>query len=117
MSACTWLRIGALAGLLAACAGGQLGPETCEIEVVQLAEQRTRPDGLDIAYRVRGRAGAAAVVWLSARRASRDYLSGRGVDVGPGPFEAIVELKLTGPAPEYVAVLELSSGKRCRAAP
>jgi hypothetical protein len=111
------MRAAATIATLVGCAGGQIGPETCELRVTKLHEQRTSSRGFDIAYQVHGRAGTEAVVWLAAQRAPQDYISGKGVDVGPGPFDAIVELALTAPAPSYVAVLELASGKRCRAEP
>ena len=88
--------------------------DQCELKVLGLEEWSVGPDGPDTAYRVRGEAGSGAVVWLSARTAQGKYISGKGVNVGPGPFEAIVELKLTGRPTEYLVVLEVA-GRRCKA--
>jgi hypothetical protein len=74
-------------------------------------EQWDTRQGLDLAYRVRGEAGSPGVVWLAARD-RQEWISGRGVDVGPGPFEAIVDLKLTGVPEEFRVVLEVA-GRRC----
>lgn len=71
-------------------------------------------DGPDVAYRVRGSAGSPGVVWLVAKRPAGDYVAGFGVDVGPGPFEAIVDLKLTANPERFEVVLEVA-GRRCRA--
>jgi hypothetical protein len=70
--------------------------------------------GLDVGYRVRGVAGSPATTWLAAQNPSGSYVSGRGVEVGPGPFEAIVQLELTGIPQSFVIVLEVA-GRRCRA--
>ena len=70
--------------------------------------------GLDVGYRVRGVAGSPATTWLAAQNPSGSYVSGRGVEVGPGPFEAIVQIELTGIPESFVIVLEVA-GKRCRA--
>jgi hypothetical protein len=69
--------------------------------------------GLDAAYWVRGAAGSPATVWLAAKNPSGSYVSGYGVEVGPGAFEAVVELDLTGKPEKLVVVLEVS-GKRCK---
>jgi hypothetical protein len=100
---------------LAACAtGGAPSPDRCKIDVVGLEERRARPDGIDVFYRVRGEAGSPAIVWLVAENPTGAYVPGYGVDVGPGRFEAIVDLKLTGMPKKFIAVLEVA-GKRCRA--
>jgi hypothetical protein len=101
--------------LLSGCLwGGSDAPDHCSVDIVGIEEWRSAPGAFDTSYRVRGKAGSAAVVWLAARVGSGRFLSGKGVDVGPGPFEAIVDLDLTGPPLEYLAVLEVA-GRRCRA--
>lgn len=104
----------ALAGLLAGCATPVADPRRCQLDVV--AEERwvETPLGLDAGYRVRGHAGSAGTVWLAARAASGHYVSGYGVPVGPGRFEAIVELRLNLPPERFVAALEVA-GERCSA--
>lgn len=97
----------------AGCAAGARGPQSCEIEVVGLESRVQHDRGVDISYRVKGYAGTRGVVSLVASRHDGGYLSGKGVEVGPGPFVAIVEQKLTGPAAGYVALLEVAQG-RCR---
>jgi len=105
----------AIAGLatLAGCLGGG-GQPSCKIEVVKLEKWQLRPGALDAAYRVRGQAGAPAVVALSAKLGPGNYITGPGVEIAPGPFVAIVDLKLTGAPPELVAVLDVG-GRRCLA--
>ncbi len=111
-------RGGAAALLVAAAWLGGLGcasgprPDRCKIEVVGLEELRTEGGVFDVAYRVRGEAGSPARVWLAARRGQGDYVSGGALEVGPGPFQAVVELELTGRPAEYVAVLQVG-GRRC----
>ena len=106
---CTRSKVAALlvALLGLACAGGS-SESRCRIEVVgrEGASQR------DFAYRVRGEAGSPAVVSLVAKLGPQNYITGDGVEVGPGPFEAIVELKLTGAPPQMLTMLEVGS-KRC----
>ncbi len=108
------LSVTAAAILGVGCLGGAPGPETCEIEIVGVESSVSNNRAFDISYRVKGYAGTPAVVSLVAQQHDGGYLSGKGVDVGPGPFVAIIEQKLTGPAAGYVALLEIASG-RCRA--
>ena len=102
--------------LLGAClfGGGGTGLDHCEIRVRGVEKWQVSSEGADVAYRVAGRAGSAAVVWLVARNSSGGYVSGPAVEVGPGRFEAIVDLELTGVPQSFVAVLE-SAGHRCKA--
>jgi hypothetical protein len=100
----------------AGCASG--GAETLDFDACELKAVRTETwvvtdQGLDAAYWVRGAAGSPATVWLTAKNPSGSYVSGYGVEVGPGPFEAVVELDLTGKPESLVVVLEVS-GKRCK---
>ena len=67
---------------------------------------------LEIAYRVRGEAGAEGKVWLAARTAERTWISGGALEVGPGAFSAIVDLHLTGRPERYSVVLQVA-GQRC----
>lgn len=108
--------LGAAAALaLAACASSGARPiDECKIRVVGVETWAQGSEGLDAAYRVKGSSGSSATVWLAAQNRTGTYVSGPGVSVGPGPFEAIVELKLTGEPKSFVAVLEVA-GKRCRA--
>lgn len=88
--------------------------DRCKLEVVELEKWEGRASGLDVSYIVRGEAGTKAKVWLAARNPSGQYVSGYGVEVGPGPFQAAVELKLTGEPESFIALLE-TRVKRCRA--
>jgi len=110
------LCIPALALGLVACSafGGAPGPDHCEVEVVGVESVTDRPDAFDISVRVRGEAGSPAVVSLAARSPDDSYVAGYGVEVGPGPFEAIVDQKLTGRPAGLVVLLEVA-GNRCRA--
>lgn len=110
------LSITVLAFTLAACSGlgGPPGPDHCKVDVIGVESVTDRPDAFDIAVRVRGEAGSPAVVSLAARTAPDSYVAGHGVEVGPGPFEAIVEQKLTGRPAGLVVLLEVA-GSRCRA--
>jgi hypothetical protein len=90
-----------------------MAPDQCEIRVVGVEDYRTRADGIDVGYRVRGKAGSPATAWLAARSASGTYVAGYGVNVGPGPFEAIIDLKLTGMPERFLALLEVA-GNRCK---
>ncbi len=94
--------------------GGGAGLQQCAIVVVGIDRWEQTHRGPDVAYHVRGSAGSRGVVWLAARRGDGDYVSGLGVDVGPGPFEAIVDLKLTALPRQFEVVLEVA-GRRCRA--
>lgn len=101
----------ALALVALGCARGP-NPERCKVEIIELARFDPRPGDVRAAYRVEGEAGSPAKVWLAAKRAEGDYVSGDALPVGPGPFRAEVDLRLTGRAAEYVAVLEVA-GHRC----
>ncbi len=102
--------------LLASCAGGS-GAPSCRVEVVKLEKWQLRPGALDAEYRVKGQAGAPGVVSLVAKLGSGDYITGPGVQVGPGPFIAIVELKLTAPPPELLTLLEVGATRCSDSAP
>lgn len=93
---------------------GVLAPDHCEIRVDGVERWDESAAGLDVAYQVRGRAGSAGTTWLVARNPSGSYLAGEGVEVGPGPFAAHIDLSLTGTPLEFVAMLEVA-GQRCRA--
>ncbi len=109
------LRVAAvLAALVVSACATTPGPDTCQIKVVGIEKSDVRDRAADVAFRVRGYAGGPAMVWLAAKKGPGDYLSGKGVEVGPGPFEAIVDLKLTGLPPSFVAVLEFGN-TRCAA--
>ena len=101
---------------LAAClgGGGPPPPDRCSLKVIALEKLESGPGSYDIEYRVGGEAGSRAKVWLAARVGDKRYLSGPGVRVGPGVFQAIVELDLTGRPLAFVAVLEVA-GERCDA--
>ena len=86
----------------------------CEIRVMKLEKLDERPGVFDVSYIVRGDAGTAGLVSLAARKASGEYIAGSGVEVGPGPFTAAVEQKLTGRPEGLVALLEVNQA-RCRA--
>jgi hypothetical protein len=113
-----WVVAGAA---LLACAGlGGDKPGRCKVKVLGVEDWNLRTGALDASYTVSGEAGSPAVVWLSAKVGESRYISGGGVDVGPGPFQAIVGLKLTGVPREFVAVLEVkdptrATPPRCRA--
>ncbi len=94
--------------------GGGSGPNRCKIDVVGIEEWSIHPGRADVSYQVAGQAGSAALTWLAARVGEKRYLTGGGVDVGPGPFRAIVTLNSTGLPPEYLAILEVN-GHRCHA--
>jgi hypothetical protein len=84
----------------------------CRVEIEGPEEMRLDPGDVRASYRVKGEAGSSGKVWLAAKRLEGDYISGSALQVGPGPFKAVVELRLTGRVPEYVAVLEVA-GRRC----
>ncbi len=94
--------------------GGGSGPDHCKIRVVGVEEWTVQTGRADVSYRVAGEAGSPALTWLAARVGESRYLSGGGVDVGPGPFQAIVALHTTGLPREYVVMLEVA-GRRCKA--
>ncbi len=94
--------------------GGGSGPNRCKIKVVGIEEWSVHPGRADVSYKVAGDAGSAALTWLAAKVGDERYLSGGGVDVGPGPFKAIITLNTTGLPREYIAMLEVN-GHRCKA--
>lgn len=103
-----------LVGLMVGCATRVPDPRRCELDVVAAERWVETPLGLDAGYRVRGHAGSPGTVWLAARAANGHYVSGYGVPVGPGRFEAIVELRLNTAPERFVAALEVA-GSRCSA--
>ena len=100
-------------GLALGCASGGPSPKKCKIKVVQNEKWEQHSNGFDVSYIVSGKAGTESKVWLAAKNPSGNYVSGYGVDVGPGPFQAAVELELTGVPAELWAVLE-TGVRRCR---
>lgn len=105
----------AIALLLTGCfTGGAPALDHCKLNVVGIEDYKSQSDGIEVFYRVRGEAGSPGTVWLVARNPSGTYVPGYGVDVGPGAFEAIVDLKLTGLPQRFIAVLEVA-GNRCQA--
>jgi hypothetical protein len=105
------------AALLTGCMlfdGGETRPDHCEIRVVGVDEWKVHGEGLDAAYRVTGVAGSQATTWLAAQTGPTQYVSGYGLDVAPGRFDAVVDLKLTGRPERFLAVLEVA-GRRCKA--
>ncbi len=94
--------------------GGNSRPDHCKLRVVGLEQWDVRTGKVDVSYRVAGEAGSAGIVWLAAKVGEKRYVSGGGVNVGPGPFQAIVELKLTGLPRELKIVLQVA-GRRCDA--
>ncbi len=100
---------------LSGCATGP-APPRCKVEVVRLDQYGRTPRG-DVlaAWQVRGDAGAPARLWLAGKTADGSWISGPGFDeIGPGPFNAVVELELAAPVREYKVVLEVA-GRRCGA--
>jgi len=108
------LRIALVLGLVATLTLGCAKPRAndCHVEIEGPEEIRLDPGDVRASYRVKGEAGSSGKVWLAAKRLEGDYISGSALQVGPGPFKAVVELRLTGRVPEYVAVLEVA-GRRC----
>ena len=102
----------AVLSLLAACATPPANPDTCELRVVATERWQRRGEGVDAAYRVRGRAGAQGTAWLAARSRSGTYVSGYGVAVSPGRFDTVVELELDALPEAFVATLQVP-GRRC----
>ncbi len=94
--------------------GGGSGPDRCKIDVVGIEEWSVHPGRVDVSYQVAGEAGSAGLTWLVSKVGEEGYLSGAGVDVGPGPFRAIITLHTTGLPREYIAMLE-ANGRRCKA--
>jgi hypothetical protein len=115
------MRRRALAAVLAASAsaaagcagGGGLAPDHCTIRVAAV-ERWDTSRGLDVAYRVKGEAGSPGVVWVAARSTS-GWISGPGVNVPAGPYEAVADLSLTGTPRELAVVLEVAGPRRCKA--
>lgn len=109
----TWAR-GLGAALLlgaAACAGGA-DPSTCKIKALRVEEYKVRPGQAKIGYRVQGTAGVAGVASLVAKKGPQDYITGPGVEVGPGAFVAVVDIDLTGLPPELLVMLQVGE-RRC----
>jgi hypothetical protein len=100
------LLLGALA-----CAGG-VDESTCKVEALRIEEYKVRPGQAKIGYRIRGTTGIPGIASLVAKLGPDRYITGPGVNVGPGAFEAIVDLDLTGLPPELLVMLEVG-GKRC----
>ena len=94
-------------------------PDRCEIKVVGVESWKVHDDGIDAAYHVRGQAGSPATTWLAAETGPKTFVSGYGLDVPRGEFEAIVDLKLTGRPVRFLAVLEVHApdgqNHRCKA--
>jgi hypothetical protein len=100
---------------VAACAGnGGPAPDRCTIRVAAVEKWDTSR-GLDVAYRVKGEAGSPGVVWVAARTAAGGWISGPGVNVPSGPYEAVADLSLTGLPAELAVVLEVAGPRRCKA--
>jgi hypothetical protein len=111
-----WACIAVGAFVLAGCGlfeSGEVRPDHCEIRVIGVDEWSMHGGGLDAAYRVAGTAGSAATAWLAADTGTEGYISGYGLDVGPGRFDAVVDLQLTGRPRSFLAVLEVQ-GRRCK---
>ncbi len=106
-------RLGIALATAALC-GCATGP-TCKIEVVGVEKWEKSGRGVDVAYRVRGEAGTPGTVWLVAKNPSGGYVAGYEVEVGPGPFQAVIDLKLTGVPESFVTMLEIETGRRCKA--
>lgn len=103
-----------LLGMGCAGVGGPPGPDHCELEVLGVESWSVEPGRADVAYRVRGESGSPGELWLIAKVSDAEMIPGFGVGVGPGPFEAIVDLKLTALPREFLVVLEVA-GRRCSA--
>ena len=109
----TWLHRLAAAALLsaAACAGG-VDESTCKIKALKVEEYKVRPGQAKIGYRVQGTAGVSGIASLVAKLGPQRYITGPGVNVGPGAFVAVVDIDLTGLPPELLVMLEVG-GKKC----
>jgi hypothetical protein len=88
-------------------------PDHCKIRVVGVDEWKRHRNGLDAAYRVTGSAGSHATAWLAADTGADGFISGYGLDVGPGRFDAVVDLELTGRPKAFLAILEVQA-RRCK---
>lgn len=112
------LLAGALiSGTLTGCSlfrSEEVPADRCKIRVVATEQWNSHAKGLDASFRVRGEAGSPGISWLAAEVGPKRILSGYGVEVGPGPFEAVLDLKLTGRPRRFMAVLEVA-GRRCKA--
>jgi hypothetical protein len=102
-----------LVGTLASACATKYPENKCEIRVLQLEKFDERPGVFDISYIVAGDAGTEAMVSLAARKPSGEYIAGLGVKVGPGPFKAAVDQKLTARPAGLVVLLEVKQA-RCR---
>ena len=111
----------AAALLLVGCAGmggDDLG--RCKIRVLNVEQWNLRSGALDASFIVAGEAGSRAVTWLVANPKGSNPIVGGGVEVGPGPFKAEIDLKLTGPPRAFIAMLEVKDPtsavpRRCKA--
>ena len=92
--------------------GGNLG--LCKVQVLGVEDWNHRTGALDASFRVSGNAGSPATVWLAARVGETRHISGGGVEVGPGPFHAVVALKLTGRPRDFQVVLEVDDPTRAK---
>lgn len=92
---------------------GEIKPGACKIKVLANEKWEQNDQGFDVSYIVSGTAGTESKVWLAAKNPSGEFVSGYGVDVGPGDFKAAVEMELTGIPQEFFAVLE-TGVRRCR---
>jgi hypothetical protein len=104
-----WLGAAVLLGA-AACAGGG-DPSTCKIKALKIEEYKVRPGQAKIGYRVQGTAGVAGVASLVAKLGTQRYITGPGVNVGPGAFVAVVDIDLTGLPPELLVMLQVGDRK------
>jgi hypothetical protein len=82
------------------------------VKVRGLEEYQTGSGKVDVAYRVEGDAGSRGKVWLAAKTGAGEWISGGAREVGPGPFAEVVDIRLTGRAAQYEAVLQVE-GRRC----
>lgn len=102
-----------LAALLVCTACATSPQDRCEIHVVELESFEEREGLFDATYTVGGKAGSRGVVSLAARRPSGQYVAGRGVAVGPGPFVASLRQRLDARPAALVVLLELPRAE-CR---
>jgi penicillin-binding protein 1B len=87
---------------------------TCSVRLDRVESMRVHDGGADYIYRVKGRAGQTARVWLAASVDERRHVVGPAVSVGVGRFRASVEIELDTAPERLTAVLELADGERCR---